>query len=548
MSIKETPAQRTERVKREKNPFEILPDLSRWAAGGFESIAKDDLDVRLRAWGLYTQGDGQGVKGKAVPYFLLRIRIPGGQLWAHQVRAIADLSDRYARGTADITDRQNIQLHWLRIEDVPAIFQELTRVGLTSQGACGDVTRNVTSCPLAGLEADEIDDATPLVQAVDRLMNGNPAFANLPRKFKITITGCASWCTYPEINDVGLTALRRRLGRRSEVGYSLRVGGGLATRPHLARRLDAFILPHQVPGVVQGVAAVFREAAVLRENRSKARLKFLFLDHGWDEERFLAELEQHLGYKLAPGAPEEPPVDTYRDHVGIHAQKQPGLSYAGFVVTSGRISPAQLRAVADLAETYGDGSVRTTVLQNILIPNIRSERLAAFEAAAERTGLGLHTSPFRRGAVACTGTEFCKLALTETKRFSASLTDELERRLPGFAEHLKIHVTGCPNSCGQAWIADVGLQGVKVKVDGQQVDGYEFYLGGGVAGHAAVAERVPYRVPASDVAPALERLLVAYLAEREEGERFQEFSRRHTPEELKGLLAGEPVGLTEASD
>lgn len=541
---KETPAQRVERVKREKNPFEILPDIERYAREGFTAIDKDDLEIRLRAWGIYTQGDGNGVLGGAVPYFMLRIRLPGGQLWSHQARTIADLSERYAQGTMDLTDRQNVQLHWIRIEDVPAIFRELWRVGLSSQGTCGDLVRNVTACPVAGLDVEEVHDCSDVVRQLDRLLNGNPVFANLPRKFKITVTGCGSWCSYPEINDIGLTAIHRRQGERTEVGYSLRLGGGLATRPHLAERLDAFIHPHQVGAVVQAVVGLFRDADVLRENRSKARLKFLFLDHGWDKTRFLAEIENRIGYKLDPAASEQPPLDNLRDHVGIHPQKQPGLVYAGFSVPGGRLTPAQYRALADLADEYGNGSLRNTVQQNVLIPGIAAVRADSFRGAAAASGLILEASTFHRGVIACTGSQFCKLALTETKTFSANLIAELERRLPPSRfdlGRLKIHVTGCPNSCGQHWLADIGLQGVRVKTDDGPVDGYEFFLGGGVAGRGDVARRIPYRATAVETPVALERLLLAYVGGREEGEVFQDFARRHTPEELRNFAAGDLI-------
>ncbi|HEY8347695.1 MAG TPA: nitrite/sulfite reductase [Symbiobacteriaceae bacterium] len=535
----ETPAERVNRIKREKNPLAILPDIERYAKLGFDAIDKDDLEVRFRAWGLYTQGDGQGARGSQVPYFLLRIRIPGGQLRAHQVRRIADLSEQYARGTLDLTDRQNVQLHYVRIEDVPAIFRTLWEIGLTSQGACGDLVRNVTTCPLAGLEPGELYDTSGLVRELDRMLNGNPAFSDLPRKFKITVTGCPSWCTYPEINDIGLTVVTRRRGRRTEVGFALRVGGGLASRPHLARLLDAFIHPHQVPAVVQAVVSIFRDAEGLRANRAKARMKFLFLDHGWDEKRFLEEIEARLGYRLEPGVPHQPPCHVHRDHVGIHPQKQKGLYYAGFCVTGGRLTPWQYRLLADLAEEFGDGSIRHTIGQNLVIPNIREDRLEAFRKAAEAVQLPLEPSPFRRGIVACTGSQYCKLALTETKQFSEQLTAELERRLPGFGGQVKIHVNGCPNSCGQHWIADIGLQGVRIKQGEETVDGYEFFLGGGVAGRADIARRIPFRVPATEVADAVERVLRAYLAERQEGEVFQDYVRRHTAEELKAILAGE---------
>ncbi|MCG0238776.1 MAG: precorrin-3B synthase [Firmicutes bacterium] len=538
--MKETVAQRVERIKREKDPFSILPDILRYAETGFDSIPDEDLNVRFRAWGLYTQGDGQGVRGKAVPRFMMRIRIPGGQLFAHQLHTIADLADRYGQGVADVTDRQNIQLHHIRIEDVPDIFAALHRVGLTTMGACGDNTRNITSCPLAGVDATEICDASPLVQAANRLLNGNPAYSNLPRKFKVTITGCRHWCTYPEINDVGLVAREREVGGRREVGFDLLVGGGLATAPHLAVRIPAFVRWHEAVRVVEAIAAIFRDSDVLRQRRDKARLKFLFLEYGWDAERMLAEIEARLGYPLEPPLPPLTPPEVHRDHVGIHPQRQPGMVYVGLATTTGRVTPAQLRAVADLAAEYGDGQIRLTPTQNIVILNVPSHRAAAVAERAAALGLPADASPFRRCTVSCTGAQFCKLAIVETKEFGAWLVAEMERRLPGFGEQVKLHVTGCPNSCGQHWIADIGLLGVKVKDGAQQVDGFEIFVGGGLGADPGFGRRTGLRVPAHRVPEALERILRRAQAERRPGESLKDVLRRTSDDALRTWVSSEP--------
>ena len=470
---------------------------------------------------------------------MVRIRIPNGGLVSHQVRAVADLAERHARGIADLTVRQNVQLHWVRIEDLPEILETLWRVGLTTMGACGDDTRNITGCPLAGVDADEIVDASPLVQAATRVLNGNPEFYNLPRKYKISITGCRAWCSYPEINDVGLTALRHP--QTGEVGFSVRVGGGLSTDPHFALRLDAFVRWHEVLPVIRGISEVFRDSSALRENREKARLKFLFLRHGWTVERFQTELEGRLGFRLARAVTEDPPEDAYRDHVGVHPQKQPGYSSVGIAVLRGRMTPAEMQAAARLADLYGTGELRITAMQNLLIPNVRAERTTDLARELEAAGLRIEASPFWRGTIACTGTEFCKLALTETKGFARRLVEELERRLPGFDQHVKIHITGCPNSCGQHWIADIGIEGKKLKLDGRLVDAYYFCVGGGVGRHQATARPIGYRVAADLVPDAIERLVSAYLAERRDGEPFRRFCARHTDGELRSFLAGEPA-------
>jgi sulfite reductase (ferredoxin) len=538
-SAHESKAQRAERLKRERNPWEMMPDLLRYAREGFDAIDPDDLNTRFRWWGIYTQGDGRGTFGEATPFFMLRIRIANGQLAAHQLRTIADLAARYARGAVAITNRQNFQLHWVRIEDVPDIFFALQRAGLTTLGACGDVTRNITGCPLAGVDGDEVVDASPIVRQATQMLVGNPEYYNLPRKYKISITGCRVWCSYPETNDIGLTAVRH--WATGEIGFSLRVGGGLSTSPHFGVRLNAFVRWHQALGVIRGITDIFRDSDVLRQDRAKARLKFLFIEHGWDAQRFLEELERRIGFRLDPAVPEAPPQDAYRDHVGIHPQKQAGLYYAGFSVPVGRACPDLLHRVADLAERYGDGSVRTTNMQNIVVLNVPEDRLSALRAEADAAGLQLGGSAFKRGTVACTGSQFCKLAITETKGFATALADELERRLPGFGASLRINVTGCPNDCGQRWIADIGLQGTKMKVDGQQVDGYEVFLGGALGASQTFARRVKYRVAASQAADALERLLRIYLARRaSKDETFHAFCARHRDEELRGFLAGTP--------
>jgi sulfite reductase (ferredoxin) len=536
--VKETPAQRVERIKREKAPWSIMDDIRRYSREGFAAISNEDLTVRFRAWGLYTQGDGGGTRGEEMPFFMMRVRTPNGFLTSAMVRRITEISDTYARSSIDITNRQNFQLHWLRIEDVPTIWESLAEVGWTSMGACGDNPRTVTGCPLAGVEHDELIDASPIVKAVDAHLNGNPAYGNLPRKFKITITGCQHWCSYPEINDIGVTAVRRADG---VVGFHVRVGGGLSTRPHLAVLLPAFVHPEQVPQVVETITAIFRDSDELRVNRAKARMKFLFINHGWTGASFLAEVERRLGYKLDALAEEHPPEGHYRDHLGIQPQKQPGLSYAGYSVVSGRISTEQLRGLATIADEFGDGSLRLSAMQNILITNVPNERTAELLERSRALGVELDGSPFQRGTASCTGSEYCKLALTETKLFSIRLAQELEERLPGFTDTVKLHVAGCPNSCGQHPIADVGLQGVLLNQGGKQVEGFDFFVGGGLGKNSTLGHRVGFRAPADDVPEALERLFSTYVAQKEDGESVRAWTGRVGDAAVKALLGGAPA-------
>jgi len=549
--VKETKAQRVERLKREKNAWEHFGEIREFARKGYDSIPPEWKGTYFRTWGVYTQGDGVGVvggsdgEGKSTPFFMVRIRVPNGLLTSTQVRTVADLTERHARGVVDITVRQNFQLHWVTIESLPDVLETLWEAGLTTTGACGDVARNVTGCPVAGLDADEIIDASPFALAIDRELGGVAEFYNLPRKFKISVTGCKSWCSYPEINDVAFTAATRKRRTGEEIGFSLRVGGGLSTDPHLAVRLNAFVRQDQVVRVARGVAEIFRASESLRQSREKARLKFLFLQQGWTADSFLDALQQQIGFALDSAEPEDVPIDVHRDHVGIHAQKQEGLAYVGASVLRGRITPQQLRVVADLADGYADGHVRTTTMQNLLIVNVPQRDAAGVAHELEVAALPVQASVFSRGTVACTGSEFCKLALTETKGFARWVARELEERRPDFQEHIRLNITGCPNSCGQHWIADIGIEGKKTKVDGRMVDAYYFCVGGSVGQFASIARPVGYRCAAMDVPDAIERLLNAFTERREAQENLRRFLARHSNEEIRSILAGTFVQAAE---
>jgi sulfite reductase (ferredoxin) len=544
---RETKAQKVERLKRSKNPWEHFGDIKEFARQGRAAVLPEWANLYFKWWGIYTQGDGSGAiggaggEGKATPYFMMRIALPNGILCSDQLRTISQISERYARSSADLTVRQNIQLHWLTIESIPEVMEALGAVGLSPRGACGDVTRNVTGCPLAGIAHDELCDASSLALEAAHLLSGNNDFYNLPRKFKISITGCPAWCSYPEINDLGFTpSVRERNGKR-EVGFSVRVGGGLSADPHLAVRLDAFIHRKQVIPVVRAIAEIFRDQDSLRESRDRARLKHLFTQQGWTAERFLRELNARLDFPLDPGVPDSPPRDAYRDHVGVHAQKQPGLYYVGAAVLRGRINPAQMYAAAHLAEKYAAGELRTTNMQNLIVINVPRASVEALVCELDAAALRVEASPFWRGAVACTGAEFCKLAITETKSFARWLVEELEDRVPTFDQPLKLNVTGCPNACGQHWIADIGLEGKKIKHEGRLVDAYYFCLGGAVGEFARISRLIGYRCIAEEVPDAIERLLTTYLVTRDTNENLRAYFARHSDDELRAQLAGAVV-------
>ena len=545
---KETKAQKSERLKLAKNPWEAWDEVRQFAREGRDAVLPEWTGLYFKWWGIYTQGDGVGAtggvggEGKATEYFMMRIGLPNGILTSHQLRVIGQITRKHARNLADITTRQNIQLHWLTLESLVEVVDALTEIGLSPKGACGDVVRNVTGCPLAGLDGHEYIDASPLAVEIAHHLTANPEFYNLPRKFKVSVTGCPLWCSYPEINDVALTAIRRG----DEVGYTLRVGGGLSTEPHLAVRIPAFIRQDQALAVVHAVAEIFREQQELRENRTRARIKYLFMRHGWTAESMLEAIEAKLGYKLDPNPASEDvvPDDVYRDHIGITRQKQQGLSAVGASVLRGRLTGEQLEHLADLADQYGSGELRTTIMQNIAIVNVPNAKTNELADALKRIDLHVEVSPFWRGAIACTGTEFCKLAIAETKAFSKWLVSEMEERLPGFDQQIKLHVTGCTNSCGQHWIADIGLEGKKLKQNGVITDAFYFCVGGAVGKYAATARPLGYRAAADDVPAAIERLLRGYLAERGPGEDLRAYFHRADDDTLRTQLAGtmtEPV-------
>ncbi|HEV2710668.1 MAG TPA: nitrite/sulfite reductase [Edaphobacter sp.] len=551
-AVKETKAQKTERLKLAKNPWEAFDEIRQFARDGRDSVP-EEWALYFRWWGVYSQGDGLGLaggkngEGKATEYFMLRIGLPNGLLTSHQLRVISGIVKKYARNMADITTRQNIQLHWLTINDLVDVVGILTEIGLSPKGACGDVVRNVTGCPLAGFNGHELVDASPLALRISQALNANDAFYNLPRKFKLSITGCSLWCNYPEVNDVALTATKHVVDGKEEIGYTLRVGGGLSTEPFLATRVPAFVRQDQAFDVAKAAAEIFRDADVLRENRAKARSKYLFMKFGWTPESYLKVLEEKLGYKLIPSPDEDEniPGDIYRDHIGITPQRQPGLSSVGASVLTGRVSGEQLAKLADLADRYGSGQLRTTIMQNILIVNVPNEKAAGLVIELNTLGFQVDVSSFWRGAIACTGTEFCKLAITETKAFAKWLVNEMEDRLPGFDQQIKLHVTGCTNSCGQHWIADIGLEGKKIKKDGKLVDAFQFCVGGAIGKYASTSRPLGYRAAAEDVPDAVERLLRAYMDDRQPEEDLRAWFARYDNETLRTMVNGEVIDAVE---
>lgn len=523
-----------EELKKRKDGLDVLEDIIRAAHAGFDKMDREFVDL-FRWYGLYQQKPKSG-------YFMLRLKIPNGELLAPQVREVAQIAQQFGRGLIDITTRQNYQLHWIRIEDVPEILARLQRVGLTTVGACGDITRNIVGCPVAGIDATEICNALPIAKQVSAYLSGNKEFSNLPRKFKISISGCRLHCAQPQINDIGIYGIERKISGRYEAGFGLMVGGGLSTRPYFAADLGVFLRPEEVFDVVRQIAAIFRDSDVLRQDRGRARLKFLIHDPkiGIGPSKFLELLESRLGRKLERHVGPPLPHHTEHDHIGINAQKQDGLYYVGVGVTSGRTSSDKLLRLADIVDRYStQATVRNTNKQNFLITHIPKDDVAQVVNDLKHAGFSPQPSVFQSSMVACTGNEFCNLAITETKNLSLALAKALDETFPHATHKVRIHFSGCPNNCGQTAIADIGLRGGMTKIQGNSIEVYDILVGGNTGASPRFAETVIRKVPASEVIEAVKRLYSAYIHWAKHSEPFQEFVDAHTAEQLAAIIHGQ---------
>ncbi|HMG32574.1 MAG TPA: nitrite/sulfite reductase [Blastocatellia bacterium] len=519
-----------EELKRRKDGLDAVADIYKYAEARQGTISPDD-EALFKWYGVYTQRpveDG---------YFMVRIRIPGGQLTSYQLLTIAELSEAYGQGLADVTVRQNIQLHWVRIENIPAIFEALARVGLTTTEACGDTVRNIIGCPVAGVDSEELYDATHLIHQVNEFFVGNREFSNLPRKFKIAITGCHVRCVYPEINDIGLFAVRDG----HQIRFRARVGGGLSTSPRFSKDLGVLIEPEDAVDLCAAIASVFRDEGN-RSNRKKARLKFLV--EQWEIPRFRGAVEDRLGRRLERAtSPDAEPVTTRdRTHLGVHSQRGGELYYAGIPLVGGRTSSDRLKLLAELSHRHGSGRLRATNTQNFILLDIDRENIGALERDLKPAGIDLRPSWASRSIIACTGVQFCKLAIAETKNRASQLERYLAENVQ-MDDLPKISVTGCPNSCGQHHICDVGLEGALTTIDGVKHETFQVFLGGGVGLHETFGRRIGVRIP-SDVLPErLAQMFNYYNEHRTTGETFQEFCLRHTDQELADLLSDHPAFL-----
>lgn len=536
-----TPLNANERFKAEDDALNVRARIEQvYSREGFASITSDDLRGRFRWWGLYTQrrpGIDGGRTALLEPeqledeFFMLRVRIDGGALTTEQLRTIGTISTEFGRDTADITDRQNIQLHWVRVEDVPEIWRRLEAVGLSTTEACGDCPRVVLGSPVAGIARDEIIDPTWAIDEIQRRYIGNPEFSNLPRKFKTAITGMANNDVVHEINDVAFTAV---VHPEHGPGFDLWVGGGLSTNPKLAVRLGAWVPLEQVPDVWAGVISAFRDHGY-RKNRTKARLKFLLAD--WGPERFREVLENdYLGRPLLDG-PQAPPSADLGDHIGVHEQKD-GRRYIGAAPAVGRVSGSTLVALADLVEQHGSARVRLTPHQKVVVLDVAVDRVEPLVTGLDALGLHARPSMFRRTTMACTGIEFCKLAIVDTKKTATATVTELERRLGGLVDSLDVpitlHVNGCPNSCARIQTADIGLKGMIVAdAGGEQVEGFQVHLGGALGLDAGWGRKVRgLKVTSDELPDYVERVVRRFVADREPGERFATWAVRADEEAL----------------
>jgi sulfite reductase (ferredoxin) len=543
------PLNKNEQSKKDDDPLNVRARiLNIYSKRGFDSIDPADLRGRFRWMGLYTQRK-PGIDGGKTAileeeelddrYFMMRVRSDGALLGAPQLRALGSISTDFARGTADISDRENIQYHWIEIENVPAIWERLDSVGMTSLEACGDGPRPFLGSPVAGVAADEIIDATPALQEIKRRYIGDPAFSNLPRKFKTSASGHPSHDAVPGINDVSFVGT---VHPERGPGFDLWVGGGLSVNPRFAEKLGVWIPVDEVPDAWAGVAGIFRDYGY-RRLRSKARLKFLVAD--WGVAKFREVLEnEYLGKKLVD-CPSPEPTLRGADHVGVHPQKD-GKFYIGAAPVVGRVNGATLTGLGDLVATYGAAGVRLTAHQKLVVIGVDEQDVPAVVADLARLGLEVEPSNWRRLTMACTGIEFCKLAIVDTKDRARDLVAELEERIPDLDTPITINVNGCPNACARTQVADFGLKGQLVlDDDGNQVEGFQVHLGGSIGFEGEVADNFGRKLRAHKVTSVglgdyVTTVVRNYLVDRTEGETFAQWAHRADDVLLSGAKQLEP--------
>jgi ferredoxin-nitrite reductase len=519
-----------ERIKKERAPLGIRDELPALIAAGYEQVPEEDI-VRLQWWGLYHDKPKVG-------RFMLRIKLPGGHLTPAKLRAIGETSNRFGRGDGELATRQNIQLHWLELAHLPDVFAHLEAAGITTAGGCGDTVRNITGCPVQGLDPDELFDCSDVLAEAARTFYGNPDFCDLPRKHKITIAACADRCNAPEINCVALVGALHE-GRE---GYAVRVGGGLSSVPRLSRDLGVFVPKEEAVELLAAIMAVWSADLRYRVSRVKARLKFMVDDLG--PEGMRARIEEHLGRRLADFT--LPPADRPpSDHLGVREQRQPGLVYVGVPVHLGLVSGDQMIAIADLAERVG-ADIRVTRLQNLVVANVPERAVDGVVAELADIGFPLDVNPVRGRSVACTGEPHCNFSVTETKTRLGRLIEHLEGRFGAAVAELRLHLDGCPHACAQHWVGDLGFQGTTARdAEGARRQAYDIFVRGGLGLDAAIGEPLFRRVPSEELERAVEGLVGGWLRGRRSGESFPSFARRLSDDELGRLAGLEPARRRE---
>ncbi len=503
--VQTAPAKETqnkfEKLKSEKDGLEVKKELEEFARIGWEAMDETDRDYRLKWLGLFYRSVTPG-------RFMMRLRLPNGILTSGQMRVLAEIVQRYGdEGNADITTRQNIQLRQIRIEDAPDIFNRLHQAGLTSIQSGMDNVRNITGSPVAGIDADELIDTRGLCRKVqDMITNngeGNPSFSNLPRKFNIAIAGCRDNSVHAEINDLAFIPAYKN----NTIGFNILVGGFFSAKASIAAiPLHAWVDPSDVVALCEAILLVYRDYG-LRANRQKCRLMYLINE--WGIEKFRAEVEKQLGHPLQQAAEKDEILWDKRDHIGIHAQKQPALNYIGLHVPVGRMYAKDIFDLARIAEVYGSGEIRLTVEQNLIIPNVPDSRIAPLLKEPLLQRFSINPDFLTRGLVSCTGSQFCNFALIETKNRAMAMIKELEQELSTPAP-VRIHWTGCPNSCGQPQVADIGLMGTKTRKNGKTLEGADIWMGGKVGKDAHLGTCVQKGIPCEDLKPVLRDLLIQH--------------------------------------
>jgi sulfite reductase (ferredoxin) len=534
------PLNTNEQTKKDDLPLNVRGRIETiYAKNGFDSIDKSDLRGRFRWWGLYTQRkqgyDGTWTGDENIDiiedrYFMMRVRCDGGALNVAQVRTMAQISKEFARDTADISDRENLQMHWIEVENVPEIWQRLEAVGLQTTEACGDTPRVVLGSPLAGESLDEVIDGTPAIEEIVRRYIGKPEYANLPRKYKTAISGLQDVCH--EVNDVAFVGVNHP---EHGPGFDLWVGGGLSTNPMLGQRVGAWVPLAEVPDVWEGVTSVFRDYGY-RRLRAKARLKFLIKD--WGIEKFREVLEREYLKRSLIDGPAPAPVAHPIDHVGVQKLKN-GRNAVGVAPIAGRVSGTILAAVADLAEQVGSDRIRFTPYQKLIMLDVPDDRVDEVVAELEALGLPTRPSHWRKNLMACTGIEFCKLSFAETKSRAQDLVPELERRLEDINAQLDVPITinvnGCPNSCARIQVADIGFKGQMVDDgDGGHAEGFQVHLGGSLGLDSGFGRKLrQHKVLSTELGDYIDRVVRNFVKQRNEGERFATWALRADEADLR---------------